>query len=523
MKTNHVSSDTLLEEFSKRKTQAPLLFIFLSSSSQGGPSELRKEMGKRQRDDLPPWWSEVVGELRSQGGYLHPSVCFSANSRELSVYSLIQSDTLLMKLPRRCLLTPERAMELSPWLAVLTETVKAKELYTPTSDLIIAMAMASQRPETLPYLKTLPDPDSFDSLPRRWAESKIDELLRGSPLLNRARAAKEGVCKDYDAIKEAWNKTQEQKCAFPSFQEFSNMLAAVSSRAFGFGDSDEGVVMIPILDLCDHSRGRNHQKNLAYKRLQDGSVEVRSIVEIKQHELLRLTYGARGNSQLLLNYGFSIARNWEPDGSSNDVLEFSLNGEDMVNLRAGPKSYSYGPLVKALEQACTVEPYGSSCETPGMDDMEAFLDECEESEEIDIIYGNTPDCGTENESGDTEEIQRELEGFKVLRDGFRQRIEAYGFKGKKLQEEISSAKASHSYFAAILAQSELRTLHFYVRAIEKIEAFMQNQAPQDPNSVDLNIDDDDLDLLETQTEELAEAFMKIRHADLMQEPNNQPR
>ena len=153
--------------------------------------------------------------------------------------------------------------------------------------------MASQRPETLPYLKTLPDPDSFDSLPRRWAESKIDELLRGSPLLNRARAAKEGVCKDYDAIKEAWNKTQEQKCAFPSFQEFSNMLAAVSSRAFGFGDSDEGVVMIPILDLCDHSRGRNHQKNLAYKRLQDGSVEVRSIVEIKQHELLRLTYGAR--------------------------------------------------------------------------------------------------------------------------------------------------------------------------------------------------------------------------------------
>ena len=99
---------------------------------------------------------------------------------------------------------------------------------------------------------------------------------------------------------------------------------------------------------------------MAYKRLQDGSVEVRSIVEIKQHELLRLTYGARGNSQLLLNYGFSIARNWEPDGSSNDVLEFSLNGEDMVNLRAGPKSYSYGPLVKALEQACTVEPYGSS-------------------------------------------------------------------------------------------------------------------------------------------------------------------
>ena len=52
---------------------------------------------------------------------------------------------------------------------------------------------------------------------------------------------------------------------------------------------------------------------------------------------------------------------------------------------------------------------------------------------------------------------------------------------------------------------------------------MQNQAPQDPNSVDLNTDDDDLDLLETQTEELAEAFMKIRHADLMQEPNNQPR
>lgn len=93
------------------------------------------------------------------------------------------------------------------------------------------------------------------------------------------------------------------------------MLAAVTSRAFaGMGGSmdDQDIAMVPLVDLCNHRRG-NVTKNVRYVKTSDGSVQVISSQDLDADTVLA---GARGNAQLLLNYGFCIADNMEPDGKT---------------------------------------------------------------------------------------------------------------------------------------------------------------------------------------------------------------
>ena len=93
------------------------------------------------------------------------------------------------------------------------------------------------------------------------------------------------------------------------------MLAAVTSRAFAGmgGNRDEDIAMVPLLDLCNHRRG-NVTKNVSYFKTDDGSVRVVAAHDLNAHTVLAITYGARGNAQLLFNYGFCIPDNIEPDG-----------------------------------------------------------------------------------------------------------------------------------------------------------------------------------------------------------------
>ena len=73
-----------------------------------------------------------------------------------------------------------------------------------------------------------------------------------------------------------------------------------------------------------------------------------TLFDLAEGEQLLATYGTKGNHQLLLSYGFCIPDNVEPDGSSNDVYEMELYGQT-VELRAGKKAYTYGPLCRAIE------------------------------------------------------------------------------------------------------------------------------------------------------------------------------
>lgn len=279
-------------------------------------------MAKRQRISTPSWWDEIVDDVTQTGGYIHRGVTFLPESRNIVCDVEIDEKTLVFRISKSSILSAPSGSDQYAWILELQD-----KCHNPVADVMLAYRLAS---EGSTYLKTLPPPSSWNSLPRRWSEETLQKCLAGSPLMERAKKHKAGVQADYLRL-----CGHAKGKGGPTLEAFDDMLAAVTSRAFA-GANDE-IMMIPILDLCNHSRGKNEQKNLEYKILDCGSVEVRATVQIIPNEKFRLTYGAKSNQQLLLNYGFAMKDNLEPDGSSNDFLEFSYNQKNNIELKTGPK------------------------------------------------------------------------------------------------------------------------------------------------------------------------------------------
>lgn len=457
--------------------------------------------------------------IQSNGGFVHPNIELSED-RELFCEKKVDPHTVILKIPAVCLATIECTMKCSPWLAKAIDAVGPSALYSEAADVLIALFLAYQSPKELPYLDSLPESTSFDALPRRWSESQLEAYLAGSPLMSRIVKARTGVQADYDAVRQAYKKNaiDEKAHSFPSFEAFSDMLAAVSSRAFSIGNHDDNSSsMIPLLDLCNHSRGKGDKKNLSYQwNDEDGCVQVTSTDMIDPGGLLQITYGARGNGQLLLNYGFAIPNNLEPDNSSNDVLEFSLGDSTVVELRTGPKSYTYGGFVKALEsfyKTNTSLESGPNDEEEGEDDMEAFLDDCDVHDEQDI-YGDDgagEDAG-EDDMGE-EDTQNEIEALAAFRKALEEARKEYKLQGDELRDALNLPPCTPGYFAALVVQSEYRTINFFLRSIEKVVSLLKKSEAATACEDSERSSKEDAELVEQQTEELAQAFIKIRHSD----------
>jgi hypothetical protein len=111
--------------------------------------------------------TNVTEEVWSNGGFLHSSLEFSESSRKLTPTDKIEEGTLVMRIPNGSLVSKESAMILCPWLKeVKSNLLSSTKFHTPLSDVCIALAMASESPITSSYLSTLPDPATFDALPR---------------------------------------------------------------------------------------------------------------------------------------------------------------------------------------------------------------------------------------------------------------------------------------------------------------------------------------------------------------------
>ena len=487
-------------------------------------------------------------------------------------------------------------------------------------------------------------PSYYDIVPRRWPCDTINELLGGSSVVERIQASKVHVKQDYDMLTEkfqSWKKNRNNNnnnntegIVFPSFELFDDMLVAVSSRAFQlplvYSDDNTSskltsrqatttnIAMVPLLDLCNHCRGgrqANDKKNVSYKlvsrpaalrgtpsSLSDSVVredatatsssrmflEVTSTETLSTGQPLLLTYGAQGNQQLLVNYGFCIQNNVEPDGSSNDVLEFKLprgtktmktrtgskkrkisndstapTSQDqqestfIVSLRMGPKSYTYGSFVKALEWFVPHQDDGdddgmmtcnssmhkrcdgdNSTSKNDQDDMDEFLKLCENEEEDedeycenggdfdDLIYGKiAASCFAKEEQilideEDKEKLSIEIEALNKFRQELVTTIERYSLRRVPLQkglnmDKLPSCQDSRKHFAAILCISEISTLCFFVMAIDKLLIKLdvakedEKKLGDSPKKI---FDPEQLHIVEKQTEELATSYMMIRHA-----------
>ena len=109
-------------------------------------------------------------------------------------------------------------------------------------------------------------------------------------------------------------------------------------------------------------------------------------------------------------YGLCIDDNLEPDGSSNNILELAL-GPRMVQLRARPRSYSFGGFCTALEAMRPAAPHsndGPSAHSAADDGMEAFMADCDD-EGADSMGAFLDGAKEEEDAEDAEEEEEEDE------------------------------------------------------------------------------------------------------------------
>jgi len=459
-------------------------------------------------DNLKEWILQTSPEA-----FVHPAVSMSTQQvRSLVVTTDIEPGTTVFMLPLREQLFADDDTELA-W----------------------SLASSSTKELLQPYLDSLP---ATIDLPRFWSQRgglTAEQLLQGSPVLQRVQQQQEAVERDYERLRKI--AKQQPVESIPSFGDFNYAMAVVTSRAFCRSNCSNNPAMVPLLDFCNHHRGwgggSSQQKNLSYTFHTTDSgwttVHVKAVTLIAAHDVLRITYGAQGNAPLLLNYGFCLDHNLEPDGSSNDTFELQLN-DTTIFLRTGPKSYTYGCWIKALEACMRLvadssllqrsEPKnedndGNYSGIP--DDMESFLDACdaEQDDEEEDVDCAVCQIGGELE-GDSEETKTlELDALGRLRVILCDCVGAYKLQNDKLQESLNTAKdASPEKYAGLLIKSELRTLQFYISAIAAVKKKLGKGEVEDPVCL-VNLEVSDTELIGKQVEELAVAYMQIRHSDLM--------
>lgn len=294
----------------------------------------------------------------------HPSTTSSCSGG-----GVVDAGTILLQIPDACLISlhsAERDEEFGKSLFGVVHSLEAS-LYHDAQDVVLALFLARQQQQQneesfyKSYLDTLP---AQQLLPRQWSSTTLKRRLQGSSLYERIINEQNGIKCEYELIKNTWMQQQQQRqqpsssssslLVFPTFEQYDNMMAQITSRGFDGLGYDGVDVMIPLLDLLNHVRGgqqhgggggvahvryeRYHDtKNEDEKSNEDGSEEP-TTKRIKMNSSsssgggvkvtagqsivangtkLQMTYGAKSNATLLGRYGFCIANNVEPDGKCN--------------------------------------------------------------------------------------------------------------------------------------------------------------------------------------------------------------
>lgn len=239
-------------------------------------------------------------------------------------------------------------------------------------------------------------------------------------------------------------------------------------------------------------------------------------------------------------------------GSCNDVLEIQLRPNTLpIRLQRGPKSYSYSPFVEALQlfynnkenvasgssEKCSKpirkegvnnsgleQEASSEEETERGDDLEAFLDECDnESDDGD----ETSDCYI-NESRYIQQSITEKTPFLVSQH--QEQIEADMSALKSLKIALSDAKlryatnefactdgrqlSTQEHCCSIFVQSEMQTLSFFIEVSKTLERYLVKLRDFSQSAVEIDECSYGCDAKETKNQilDIVQAVLTIRYS-----------
>lgn len=313
----------------------------IKTENMNGPRKRRKLNSRDAFAACKEW-------VLKSGGQVHPSMKLDWDSggivRGLYATASIPKDTVILKIPQRCLLFVNTKWypRLVAWKGEFRHPVADSALCL---QVIEEMHFANVEEQDYsfhtPYIRTLPESEDFERSMPAWWSSEKQELLTGSPLLDTVRQQVCDLRADYET---ALSMLQEQgflvrdfPCDF-TFRDFMWGMTMVSSRAYK-GIESTGDYMAPLLDLLNHKRPRQTSYALEEDSTSNNcdenmAVVVRSLIDLPGGEEIAATYGAKSNDLLLQRYGFIVPEterdigNVEPDGSSNNIRVVCFSPSD---------------------------------------------------------------------------------------------------------------------------------------------------------------------------------------------------
>ena len=218
---------------------------------------------------------------------------------------VIEEDEIIIEIPLKCLITVEMGQETEIGQKILASNI---ELDAPKHIfLMVFMLLDMKNPNSYfkPYYDILPP--TLSNMPIFWSSREL-EYLKGSFLLTQIEERKQAIETDYQSI----CKIAPEFGRIVNLTEFKWARMCVCSRNFGLIINGlRTAALVPYADMLNHYRPR--ETKWQFDHYLQGFTIV-SMQGIGRSLQVYDSYGQKCNHRFLLNYGFSVENNVEPDG-----------------------------------------------------------------------------------------------------------------------------------------------------------------------------------------------------------------
>lgn len=217
----------------------------------------------------------------------------------------IGEEEIIIEIPLRCLITVEMGKDTDIGRAILQSNI---ELDAPKHIfLMVFMLLDRHNPKSFfkPYYDILPP--TLNNMPIFWTPAELN-YLQGSYVLTQIHERNAAVEADYAAI----CRIAPEMAQIASLEEFKWARMCACSRNFGLiVNGLRTAALVPYADMLNHYRPRETKWQF------DDALQgftITSLQHIGMGAQVYDSYGQKCNHRFLLNYGFSVEQNVEPDG-----------------------------------------------------------------------------------------------------------------------------------------------------------------------------------------------------------------
>ncbi|KAJ1451368.1 hypothetical protein M885DRAFT_499616 [Pelagophyceae sp. CCMP2097] len=277
-------------------------------------TEVAVETGERRKEEVFVEWLLDNGAQFSECVELR---AYDDEVRGVHATRDIGEDEVVIQVPLKCLVTVEMGKETAPGRAVLDAEL---DLDAPKHVFLMLFLLVDRKdPASFfsPYYDMLPA--TLSNMPVFWNQEELN-ALQGSPLLAQIDERRKAIKADYAAICGAWAPfaglaTLEEfmwarMCGFPLFRPLFRPLFPTHNLG--------PLTKVPYADMLNHYRPRETKWAFDNARR---AFTITALQGIGSGAQIYDSYGQKCNHRFLLNYGFSVERNVEPDGfCPNEVV-----------------------------------------------------------------------------------------------------------------------------------------------------------------------------------------------------------